>query len=192
MFEVDEVDLRIIGALQSDGRRSVVDVSRELGIPRSTVQRRLDLLIEHGVLMITPYVDSAKLGLTIHVHLNINVSPEKYSSAIGEIAQLTEIRWVAVTTGPFDVVAEGFFASPDHLHEFIKTRLSPISGIRSVETSVILSLEKFAFHWDEIREVADHYPPAHIPFAVGDRKGVKRAAKRADGRENRREPERLS
>lgn len=175
MIDVDEIDLRIIGALQYDGRRSVVDISRELGIPRSTVKRRLDVLIEHGVLMIAPYVDSAKLGLTIHVHLNIRISPEMYSATITDIARLTEIRWVAVTTGPFDVVAEGFFASPDHLHDFIKTRLSPIAGIRSVETSVILSLEKFAFHWDEIRRVADCYPPTHVPLAGSDRKGVKRA-----------------
>lgn len=168
MINVDATDLRIIGALRENGRRSIVDISQDLGIPRSTVKRRLDALIDQGVLMITPYVDSAKLGLAIHVHLNIRLAPERYSVAIQAIAELTEIRWVAVTTGPYDVVAEGFFASPDHLHEFIRDRFSIIDGIRSVETSVILSLEKFDFHWDEIRAMADLYPPSHIPLGGGN------------------------
>jgi Lrp/AsnC family transcriptional regulator, regulator for asnA, asnC and gidA len=163
---VDDLDLRIIGALQVDGRRSILDISRELGEPRSTVKRRLDNLIRNRVIMVTAYVDSAKLGLPIHVHLNMRIAMESYAEALAEIVKLTEIRWIAATTGPADIVAEGFFASPDHLHDFIKNRLSAINGIRSVETSLILSLEKFTFHWDEIRAAADQYVPAHIPLGT--------------------------
>jgi Lrp/AsnC family transcriptional regulator for asnA, asnC and gidA len=164
-IEVDDLDLQIIGAMQVDGRRSIADVSREIGAPKSTIQRRLEALIRNRVIMVTTYVDSAKLGVPIHVHLNLRIDLAKYDLAVRQIVALTEVRWVAATTGPFDIVAEGFFASPDHLHEFIRGKLSQIPGVTSVETSVILKLEKFSFNWDEIRREADQHQLPHIPLA---------------------------
>ena len=167
--DIDELDLRIIGAMQVDGRRSVADICRAIGAPKSTVQRRLDALIRNHVIMVTTYVDSARLGLPIHVHLNLRIDLTRYDDAVAEIVALTEVRWVAATTGSFDLVAEGFFASPDHLHEFIREKLAPIPGVTSVETSVILKLEKFSFNWDEIRHEADQHQLPHIPLAGSPR-----------------------
>jgi Lrp/AsnC family transcriptional regulator for asnA, asnC and gidA len=174
---VDDLDLRIIGAMQADGRRSIADISRELDAPKSTIQRRLDALIRNRVIMVTTYVDSAKLGLPIHVHLHLRIDLAQYDPAVRAIAALTEVRWVAATTGPIDIVAEGFFASPDHLHQFIREKVAQIPGVTSVETSVILKLEKFSFNWDEIRREADQHQLPHIPLAgsVGVGSGLRGA-----------------
>jgi Lrp/AsnC family transcriptional regulator, regulator for asnA, asnC and gidA len=160
--QIDDIDLRIIGALQVDGRRPVTSIARELRVPKSTVQRRLDALVRHGVIMIAAYADSSKLGLGLHVHLNLRLELALFQQAIGEITALTEVRWVAVTTGPADVVAEAYFASSDHLHEFIRDKLSSIDGIASVETSVILSVVKLTFHWDELLREAGHHVSPHV------------------------------
>ena len=159
-------DLKIIGGLQVDGRRPVADVARELGVPKSTVQRRLDTLIRERVSMVTAYADSAKLDLSIHVHLNVRVELVEYQAVIDAITALTEVRWVAVTTGPADIVAEAYFASPNHLHEFIKDKLAPIKGIASVETSVILSIEKLTFHWDAVLDEAAHHILPHVRLSA--------------------------
>jgi Lrp/AsnC family transcriptional regulator for asnA, asnC and gidA len=163
---IDELDLRIIGALQVDGRRPVVDIARELGVPKSTVQRRLDALIRDRVIMIAAYADSAKLGLGIHVHLNLRLDLARYQEALDAIVALPNVRWVAITTGPADVVAEAYFASPNHLHEFIRNDLAPIQGVTAVETSVILSVEKFTFHWDTLRREADEHVLSHIRLST--------------------------
>jgi Lrp/AsnC family transcriptional regulator for asnA, asnC and gidA len=182
--QVDELDLRIIGALQVDGRRPVAELAREIGVPKSTVQRRLDALIRERVIMVAAFADSARLGLNIHAQLNLSIDLPYYQSIIDAIRELTEVHWLAVTTGPKDLVAEGYFASATHLHEFIREKLAPISGIKSIETSVILSVEKLSFHWDALlREAAHHgYPHARLSmpaesFALSDG----RPAAQADG-----------
>jgi Lrp/AsnC family transcriptional regulator for asnA, asnC and gidA len=159
---IDDLDLRIIGALQTDGRRPVVDIARELGVPKSTIQRRLDTLIRERVIIVAAYADSSKLGLGIHVHLNLRLDLAHYQEALDAIVALPHVRWVAITTGPADVVAEAYFASPNHLHEFIKNDLAPIIGVTAVETSVILSVEKFTFHWDALRREADQHVLSHV------------------------------
>lgn len=165
---VDELDLQIIGALQTDGRKHVAEISRELDIPKSTVQRRLDALIRDDVIRIAPYANSERLGLSIHVHLNLRVELANYESVIDAVGRLTEVRWLAVTTGPYDLVAEAYFVSSTHLHEFIRDRLATIPGITGVETSVILSVEKLAFHWDALLREARRHAAPHVRMATTD------------------------
>jgi Lrp/AsnC family transcriptional regulator for asnA, asnC and gidA len=164
--DIDDLDLRIIAELEVDGRRSVVDIAQALDVPKSTVQRRLEALVRNRVIMIAPYADSSKLGLPIHVHLNLNVDLAHYEETLGAVVALSEVRWVAVTTGPADIVAEGFFASPDHLHQFIKVKLASIRGITDISTSVILTVAKFTFQWAALRREADHHIPTHVPLGT--------------------------
>lgn len=179
MHIVDELDLRILGALQTDGRKHVAEISRELDIPKSTVQRRLDALIRDDVIRIAPYANSERLGLSIHVHLNLRVELANYQSVIDAVGRLTEVRWLAVTTGPYDLVAEAYFVSSTHLHEFIRDRLATIPGITGVETSVILSVEKLAFHWDALLREARRHAGPHVRMAATD--GVPGQRNGADG-----------
>ncbi len=165
-YPVDDLDLRILGALQADGRKPIAEISRELDVPKSTVQRRLDALIREQVIRFAAYADSERLGLNIHVHLNLRVELASYQSVIDAVGQLVEVRWLAVTTGPYDLVAEAYFVSSTHLHEFIRDRLATIPGITGVEASVILSVEKLAFHWDALLRAARHHAGPHVRMAA--------------------------
>jgi len=164
--QVDELDLQIIAALQVNGRRPVAEIARELDVPKSTVQRRLDSLMRERVIMVAAYADSAKLGLGIHAHLNLRVDLAQYQAVIDAVAGLTEVRWLAVTTGPTDVVAEAYFASPDHLYEFIREKLAPIKGIAGIETAIILSVPKLTFHWDALLREAAGYAHTHVRLST--------------------------
>ena len=46
MPKLDELDRDIIRALQQDGRRSNVEIARDLGVAESTVRKRLERLLE--------------------------------------------------------------------------------------------------------------------------------------------------
>jgi Lrp/AsnC family transcriptional regulator for asnA, asnC and gidA len=152
----------------------VASIARELGVPKSTVQRRLDALIRERIIMIAAHADSARLGLNIHAQINLSVDLAHYQSVVDAIRALTEVHWLAVVTGSKDLVAEGYFASATHLHEFIREKLAPIPGIQRIETSVILRVEKLSFHWDALlREAARHvYPDVRVSIPAEPSNGA--------------------
>lgn len=59
---LDRTDRRIVQVLQADGRRSNVDVARELGLSESTVRKRLDRMIANGQVHVAAHVDPALVG----------------------------------------------------------------------------------------------------------------------------------
>ncbi len=62
VLSLDELDLRIIRALNDDARKTVLDISKEIHVSRPTISNRLRRLIEEGLISFTPNLDLAKLG----------------------------------------------------------------------------------------------------------------------------------
>ena len=50
---LDDLDRQLIERLQDDGRRSVVDLARDLATTTKTVRRRMERLLEGGVIQVT-------------------------------------------------------------------------------------------------------------------------------------------
>lgn len=68
--EVDEVDRNILSELSEDSRRSVVDIAKNLGLARSTVQIHLKQLEDSGVIQgYTALIDATALDYESYVLL---------------------------------------------------------------------------------------------------------------------------
>lgn len=55
------------------------------------------------------------------------------------------IKWVATTTGRFDLLSLAAFRSTDELSDFLETEIASIGGLRSVETYICLEVKKGRF-----------------------------------------------
>ena len=61
---LDPFDLRIVAALRADGRLSVADLARQVGLSKTPCQVRLKRLIADGyILGFRAVIDPARLGL---------------------------------------------------------------------------------------------------------------------------------
>ena len=60
---MDEVDKKIIAQLQADGRTSLEDLSKLTGFTSMGTKKRLEKLIENGVIKISALVNPSALGL---------------------------------------------------------------------------------------------------------------------------------
>lgn len=152
---INDVDRVIIRRLQEDGRLPVSTLARELDLPISTVNRRLNHLIKDGLLKIVAIPDYQELGLPIHVIMGIQCDVAKGEQTGEALSTFEEVRWVAMTAGKFDFLIEAFFASNDHFGRFLTRKVGLIPGIQRTETISVVRLIKNRFEWSELLDAAD-------------------------------------
>lgn len=139
---MDPLDEKLIAALRDDGRKSNVDLARELGVSEGTVRTRLARLRADGTLRILAVTDHRKLGLVVPVVFSIQTDVGKAEAVGQRLAKLQELELVELVTGTHDVIAVGFFRSNDELAEFLAASLWKIAGIRRIDTSHVLRILK--------------------------------------------------
>ena len=71
---LDEIDRKILTALQRDGRMSIADLAAEVGLSPSPCARRVGLMEEAGVIArYVAVVDQKAVGLPVSVFVSIKL-----------------------------------------------------------------------------------------------------------------------
>lgn len=102
-------------------------MARELGVPRTTIARRLDRLIRDKVLTVGAFADGAKIGRPVQVMIELWVDPARHDAVISTLSNLDEIRWIGIASGPFDVMVEAMVRSSVLPRNGLDRRLLPIN-----------------------------------------------------------------
>ncbi len=142
---MDELDLKIVGILQQDGRASNARIARQLGVSEGTVRRRLKRLMDEEAIQVLALPEPTKLGYTTEAIVALQVDPGKIEDVAAELAGAPEALNVSVTTGAFDLFAWVALPSPEELHNFLLTTVGRIQGVRRSETFVTMSVKKRTF-----------------------------------------------
>jgi len=142
---MDELDRKIIGILQQDGRASNASMARGIGVSEGTIRRRLKRLIDSGAIQVLAFPEPSKLGLMTEAIVGVQVYPGKIEDVATALAQSPEALNVSVTTGAFDLFAWVALPSPEDLHSFLLRTVGSIPGVRHSETFVTMSVKKRSF-----------------------------------------------
>ena len=142
MSDLDPLDNQIIDILKKDGRASNASIARELDLTEGTVRRRLKRILDEDYVHVTVLMDAGKMGYVSEALVGVQVDPDKLDEVARHIADLSEVGWVALTTGTYDVFAWTALPSPEELGVFLRTRIGTIPGVRRTETFVNLSVMK--------------------------------------------------
>ena len=141
-FEMDSLDHAIFQQLQSDGRKPFAEIGRELGISLNAVRARYKKMVDSGVLRIVSAIDPRKMGFAAFASIYIKVEPQHLQSSLEQIAQFSEVTWLAEMTGVFDVAIDVCCHDMDHLHRFVTQQLHSIMGVRETQTSIYFRIHK--------------------------------------------------
>ena len=143
---LDEVSKRIIEQLQADGRRPYAAVGKAVGLSEAAVRQRVQRLLDQGVMQIVAVTDPLQVGF--HRQAMIGVRAEGDLQEVADrLAEMTEVDYVVITAGSFDLLAEAVCEDDDALLELISTKIRAIAGVRSTETFVYLKLRKQLYNW---------------------------------------------
>jgi Lrp/AsnC family leucine-responsive transcriptional regulator len=135
-LSLDDIDRRILDALQHDGRASFADLARAVSMSASAVTERVRRLEEAGVISgYAAVVDPEKVGLTILAFVRLRYPHSNYKPFHDLVAAMPEILEAHHVTGDDCFVLKVAARSMRHLEE-ISGR---ISGLGPVTTSVVYS-----------------------------------------------------
>jgi Lrp/AsnC family transcriptional regulator for asnA, asnC and gidA len=143
---IDEIDRRIIGLLQRDGRRPYGAIAEHVGLSEAAVRRRVQRLRDAGVMQIVAITDPLQLGYSrealvgIRVHGDVRLVADK-------IASIEEANYVVMTAGSFDLIAELIAVDDDALVHLLNDSIRSIPGVTEVETFLYLKLAKQTYTW---------------------------------------------
>jgi Lrp/AsnC family leucine-responsive transcriptional regulator len=105
-YELDEIDTKIVGLLVKDGRRTLSDIGKAVGLSAPAVKRRLDRLEEDGVILgYTALLDHSKLGRPIEAFTELRFAGKtKVADIAGVASGLAEVEAVHTIAGDPDAL----------------------------------------------------------------------------------------
>src|SRR5690349_15942886 len=102
---IDQLDASLIAALRENPRVGLLEVARQLGVARGTVQARLAKLERTGVITgHGPEVDPVALGYTITAFMLIELAQGRLAEAVEAMAAMPEVLEADAISGPQDVI----------------------------------------------------------------------------------------
>lgn len=139
---MDDLDRKIIGLLQINGRASNARIARDVGVSEGTVRRRLRRLVQDEIIRVVAVPDPEKMGLSTVALIGIQADPDKLDDVAEHLAALPETQYVSLTTGSYDLFIWVALLSSEELGNFIRHRVGVITGVRRTETFVNLVIVK--------------------------------------------------
>lgn len=135
---IDILDMKIIKALQTDGRKPIVRLAREVGANEATVRRRIDKLLKQGIIeRFTVVLDYHKLGRVIKAFIGLRVQPAKLREIVDHLSKHPDIQVLYRTSGDTDIFAEVIFEKMEDLNEFLEVELN-LEGILGTTVTIVI------------------------------------------------------
>ena len=148
MTDLDAIDRKILAILQSDSRVTMPDLADRVGLSVSPCHRRVKLLEERGVISrYIAMVDQKSVGLPVSVFISIKLERQKeedlnrFAKAISKWEEVLECY---LMTGNRDYLLRVVTADLPSYEAFLKTKLTRLDGIASIESSFALSQVKYS------------------------------------------------
>jgi len=144
---LDKLDYAIIAVLQDDGSISLRELASRCQSSEATVRRRLKRLREADIMRIVAVADPFKVGYPVIAIINMKIDQRLMRDVKAKLAGMKELRFVGVTVGGYDMVAEAWFRSANEMLAFTTETLAQVPGIVRTEPLQILEMVTYAYDW---------------------------------------------
>lgn len=139
MFNLDEIDTRILELLEEDARRSFTEMAEKLKVSESSIRKRVSALQKEGVIKkFTIKVDHAKLGLNTVAIVGIDVDSDKMLEIAQELCDFKEVKCVATSSGDHMIMLEVWAKNGKELNKLIAEEIGRMEGVRKICPALIL------------------------------------------------------
>jgi Lrp/AsnC family leucine-responsive transcriptional regulator len=146
--ELDKLDRKIIAVLRVDGRVTVTDLAKTVGMSKTPCQVRLRRLVENGVIRgFRAVVDPASLGLDHVAFAEVKLSDTRetalteFNRAVRRIPEVEECHMIASS---FDYLLKVRTADIRRYRVVLGEKISSLPHVASTSTFVAMETVKDA------------------------------------------------
>lgn len=153
---MDNIDRKIIRALQRDGRLPNQALSEHVGLSPSACLKRLKVLERSELISgYTALVDQKKFGLYVTIFLRIklgNHAEDAVQTFEQQILDIDEIQDCFLITGDADYLLRAIVSDLDHYERLVRLRLQRIPAVSSIDSSAAIGKVKQSFVYPTVKE----------------------------------------
>lgn len=143
MQELDDLDKRILRALQEDASLSAAELAEQTGGAAASVWRRVERLEQRGVIAQTVVdIDPAALGYGVEVSLRVTLDKTQtnaFDQFIDAARLLREVNEIQTFLGRVDVRLNVVARDMGHYQEIYRTRILALPHIADIEALMLVS-----------------------------------------------------
>ncbi len=142
-LDLDKTDIKILAALQQNGRLTNVELADAVALSPSPCLRRLKHLEESGIVQrYVALLDPARIGLGLQAFVNVTL--EKRGSPHMQSFLLAVQHWPEVVscyamTGEMDYMLHVYFEDLAHFSRFVMNELLAHPGVEDLRSSFVLN-----------------------------------------------------
>lgn len=140
--DLDEIDQKIIQALQKDGRTAFSQIAKQLNVSPGMIRIRYNRLVELGYLRIVAITNPLNVGYNAMALICVRVEGSKLLEAAKLIAAMDEVVYLVIISGRYDIVIEVMCVNQDDLLRFLVEKLYKVDGVKDSETFMHLKILK--------------------------------------------------
>lgn len=137
---IDDIDKRILRALQRNGRLQNIELAKEVGLSPSPCLRRVKLLEEAGIIdRYVAVLDPAKVGVPLSMFARVWLiaqDAETIDRFMDAMKRLPQVMECYIMLGESDALLRVVVADLDDYRRFQSTHLTRVNGIQNVKTDV--------------------------------------------------------
>ena len=141
MVRLDDYDMKIIAALQADGRLSNIDISGEVNLSHSSCSRRIARLEREGVIVgYRALTDRQKLGLSVRAYCGvIRDAAVGWEEVADNLAKIEGVVSVFAVSGDVDLMLEIVARDMQHYSQVVLQDVFNTKGVSATRSSFVLA-----------------------------------------------------
>ena len=146
---MDNIDKKILEALQKDARMTMKELSAIVGISTTPVYERVKRLQKNGTLNFKAIIDKKKLGYSMVVFCQVSINSHEINTIKSfekQIESLPEVVESYHTAGSFDYLLKVIVKNMEHYQSFLVNKLSTTKIMANIQSVFVMSEKKFSYN----------------------------------------------
>lgn len=142
IYQIDDLDKKILSILIRNARIPFLEVARECGVSGAAIHQRVQRLSKLGIISGSQFnIEPKKLGYHTCAYIGVFLDNAALFNDVSErLLEIPEITQCHYTTGQYAMFIKVYAKDNEHLRRVLADKIQSIHGIMRTETFISLEV----------------------------------------------------